>query len=605
MRNKSFTSAFILLALIFISPIFTKSCANVSSAPSGGPKDTIPPELVSCEPLYNALNVPTQGKHCMVVFNFNEYVQVKDAMKNIFLSPPQQKAPEYKIKGKSVIITFKEPLDSNTTYSLDLGQAISDNNENNPFPKFVHSFSTGSQLDTMFVSGTVSNALTMLPEKEITVLFHRDTTDSAVFNRLPSAAARTDIWGYFTVRNLKPSKYRVYAIQDINNNNKYDPETDMIAFLDSLVIPDKPMVLDMPELAVVDIKDTLTCLSRPSQIQLLLFKEMSTKQFLRDRERPLKRMFFLKFAAPYVQIDSISVKGLSKNDLLIEKNVMGDSLNVWLMSPKADKDTITVIYKYMMTDDSLQILVPVWDTLKMAPPKPKLTKDKRGNAVEVVDSIGKYVLTATPETVEQEGFHLEFDTPLSVSCFDSIKLKCIDIKQNISYQKIIVEQDSTCIRKYTIRPETPFVIGNEYTLKFPHRLFKDIYGLPMDSIDVKVALPNDDNLSSMSLDLRNINTKYIVQLINEARDKTFRTYRVQRDTTLLFPYLSKGRYSIKITEDKNGNGLLDTGNLLNHEQPEKVLLFKFSDKQGNDAYITDVPERMDMEQTIDIAEMFK
>ncbi|MBQ0006584.1 MAG: Ig-like domain-containing protein, partial [Alistipes sp.] len=225
MKCKSIINPFSLLGLVLISPFFTKSCANVSGSPTGGPKDTIPPVLVACEPLYNAVNVPTQGKDCKIIFTFDEYVQVKDAMKYIFLSPPQVKRPEYKIKGKSVVVTFKEPLDSNTTYSLDLGQSISDNNEGNPFPQFVHSFSTGSYIDSMFVSGTVSNAVTLLPEKEITVLFHSDTTDSAVFNVLPAAAAKTDPWGYFTVRNLKPSEYRVYAIKDENNNNKYDQYT--------------------------------------------------------------------------------------------------------------------------------------------------------------------------------------------------------------------------------------------------------------------------------------------------------------------------------------------------------------------------------------------
>jgi len=605
MKHCYFSESFILLILLLLTPVLTRSCANVSAAPNGGPKDTIPPVMVATEPLYNAVNVPVKGKDCKIVFTFNEYVQVSEAMKNIFLSPPQAKRPEYKIKGKSVIITFKEPLDSNTTYSLDLGQAIKDNNEGNQFPQFIHSFSTGSYIDSMFVSGTVSNAVTMLPEKEITVLFHKDTTDSAVFNILPSAAARTDAWGYFTVRNLKPDRYRVYAIQDMNNNNRYDPETDMIAFSDTLVVPSKVMVLDMPELAVTNMKDTALCLARPSQLSMFLFKEVSTKQFLRDKARPLKRMFYLKFAAPYVEIDSLSVKGLSRNDLFVEKSIMEDSLTVWLKTPKADRDTITVTYKYMMTDDSLKIPVLKRDTIKLAPPKPKLTKDKRGNAVEMVDTVGRYTLNVTPENVEQDGFTLEFETPLSVAPFDSIKMKCVNIKQQISYERVTVEQDSTCIRRYTVRPVSQIKPGMEYTLKFPHRLFKDIYGLPCDSLDKKVTLPTDENLSSLTLDITNVNARYIVELINDARDKTFRKYHIQNDTKLHFPYLSKGRYSVKITEDKNGNGLLDAGNLLEHKQPEKVLLFRFNNRTGNDAYVTDVPERTEMEQTIDLAEMFK
>jgi len=605
MTRRVLTPALTFLLLVLAAPMVTRSCANTSTPPSGGPKDTIPPVLLACEPVYNAINCPVDPKSSAISFIFDEYVQVKDANQNIFLSPPQVKKPQWKMKGKALIIYFKEPLDSNTTYSLDLGNAVSDNNEGNPFPKFVYSFSTGSIIDSLFVSGTVSNAASLLQEKGITVLFHKDLSDSALFNKLPDAAAKTDDWGYFTVRNLKNIPYRVYAIKDENGNNKYDPETDMIAFLDTILVPDRVMVLDMPELAVTDIKDTLLCLSRPSQLQLALFREVQSRQYLKSRGRPQKRMFYLSFRAPYVQLDSLRVAGLPPEKMIVEKNIMQDSLTVWINDGGFDKDTITVTYKYMMTDDSLNIPVPKRDTLRLPPPKPKLTKDRRGNAVEVKDTVAAFTMTATPENVEQDGFILEFKTPLTAAPFDSIRLKCVNTRQQVSWEKVSVEPDSVTTRKYVLRMTKKIQPGYDYTLKFPHRLFKDIYGLPCDSLDTRITLPNSEELSSITLDIHNVHTEYIVELISEKRDRVFRSFRIKEDSKLLFPYLREGQYSVRITEDKNGNGLLDTGSLLDHLQPEKVLLFRFSKAPGNDAFILKLPKRMDMEQTVDLEEMFR
>jgi len=157
------------------------------------------------------------------------------------------------------------------------------------------------------------------------------------------------------------------------------------------------------------------------------------------------------------------------------------------------------------------------------------------------------------------------------------------------------------LRKYVIRPEIQLQPGYEYYLKVPHRKFKDINGFYNDSTEVKVSLPNDDKLSSMSLVLNGVHNKYIVDLLNEKRDKTLRSYIIDKDQTLLFPYLKAGKYSIRITEDVNRNGLVDTGILLEHKQPEKVRFYKLEDG----TFLIDIPEMTEIEQNIDISEMFR
>ena len=150
-------------------------------------------------------------------------------------------------------------------------------------------------------------------------------------------------------------------------------------------------------------------------------------------------------------------------------------------------------------------------------------------------------------------------------------------------------------------PKDKFQQGWEYILKVPHRVFSDINGFYNDSTEVKVSLPKDDKLSSIMLVLTGVKNKYIVDLLNEKRDKVIRSFIIDKDQTLLFPYIKAGKYSIRFTEDLNGNGLVDTGNLLEHKQPEKVLFYKLEDGK----FLIDIPEMTELEQHIDVEEMFK
>ena len=149
-------------------------------------------------------------------------------------------------------------------------------------------------------------------------------------------------------------------------------------------------------------------------------------------------------------------------------------------------------------------------------------------------------------------------------------------------------------------PEGKLMSGYEYKLKVPHRMFRDINGFYNDSSEVKVSLPKDDKLSSLTLNLTGVNHKYIVDLLNEQRDKVLRSYIIEKDSELLFPYLKEGKYSVRITEDLNRNGIVDTGNLLEHRQPEKVMFYKLRDG----SYVLNIKESTEMVQNIDIANLF-
>ena len=584
------------VAFILGAMIFSHSCANTTTPPSGGPKDTIPPVITELFPAPGQINVPRQKTQLKL--RFNEYVTVKDP-KSLFLSPPLEKTPKFKLKGKSVIVYFENDLDSNKTYTLDVTNAIADNNEGNMYPGYTLVFSTGDRIDSMVVTGIVQDCNTLKPLKGATVLMYKDQADSAVFLKRPDAAVKTDDWGFFCLRNIQDTVYRLYALIDENNNNIYDPETEKIAFVDTLIRPVVMVNDSLPELMKYDMEDTVNCLARKQEYELNIFREKPSKQMIVNKERIGERTAYITFMAPYAQIDSIWIKGVPSDKLITQFNILQDSLEIWVNDPKPQPDTLHLNVKYMKTD-TLGMLNSFVEEIKLTKPRKTAAAKTSKKDIKKEDTTAVFTLTASPETVEQYGFVFEFKYPLVEDAFDSLEFRYLNPKQQEFKEKYTVEQDSLNLRKYIVTPSEKLQPGYEYFLKVPHRKFKDINGFYNDSTEVKVSLPKDDKLSSISLVLTGVNNKYIVDLLNEKRDKVLRSYIIDKDQTLLFPYVKAGQYSIRFTEDVNRNGLVDTGNLLEHKQPEKVMFYKLEDGK----FLIDIPEMTELEQNINLAEMF-
>ena len=584
------------VALILGMTIFSHSCANTTTPPTGGPKDTIPPRITEIYPALGQVNVPVHKTK--LELEFNEYVVVKDP-KSLYLSPPLEKAPLHKIRGKSVIVYFDGDLDSNKTYTLDVTNAIADNNEGNMFEGFTLVFSTGSRIDSMVVTGTVQDCNTLNPIKGATVMLYKDHADSALFLKRPDAAVKTDEWGYFCLRNIQDTIYRMYAIIDENNNNIYEAESEKVAFIDTLIRPVMIVSDSLPELMKYDMKDTLHCLARKSEYELNVFKEKPSKQMIVNKERIGERTAYITFMAPYAQIDSIWIKGVPAEKLITQFNIVQDSLEIWVNDPKPQPDTLFLNVKYMKTD-TLGLLNSFTEEIKLTKPRKSIAAKASKKDIKKEDTTAVFTMDAKPENIEQYGFVMEFKYPLVEDGFDSLVFRSVNPRQQEAIGKYTVTRDSLNLRKYVIMPTEKFQPGYEYFLKIPHRKFRDINGYYNDSSEVKVSLPSDDKLSSLTLKMTGVNNKYIVDLLNEKRDKVLRSYIITKDTDLLFPYLKAGKFSIRITEDLNRNGIVDTGNLLEHKQPEKVRFYKLEDG----TFIIEIPEMTELEQTIDINEMF-
>lgn len=584
------------VALILGMTIFSHSCANTTTPPTGGPKDTIPPEITEIYPALGQVNVPVHKTK--LELEFNEYVVVKDP-KSLYLSPPLEKSPLHKIKGKSVIVYFEGDLDSNKTYTLDVTNAIADNNEGNMFPGYTLVFSTGDRIDSMVVTGLVQDCNTLMPLKGATVMLYKDHADSALFLKRPDAAVKTDEWGFFCLRNIQDTVYRMYAIMDENNNNIYEAENEKVAFIDTLIRPIVMVSDSLPELMKYDMKDTLNCLARKTEYELNIFREKPSKQMIVNKERIGERTAYITFMAPYAQIDSIWIKGVPQDKLITQFNIVQDSLEIWVNDPKPQPDTLFLNVKYMKTD-TLGLLNSFTEEIKLTKPRKSVAAKASRKDIKKEDTTAVFTMDAKPENIEQYGFVMEFKYPLVESAFDSLIFRSVNPRQQEAIGKYTVTQDSLNLRKYVIMPSEKLQQGYEYFLKIPHRKFRDINGFYNDSSEVKVSLPSDDKLSSLTIKLSGVNNKYIIDLLNEKRDKTLRSYIITGDTSLLFPYLKAGKYSIRITEDLNRNGIVDTGNLLEHKQPEKVRFYKLDDG----TFLIDIPEMTELEQAIDINEMF-
>lgn len=584
-------------ALVLLPLMFAHSCANTTQAPSGGDKDTIPPYIVNIKPYPGAVGFPTEKQK--IVFTFNEYVSVKNP-KSIFLSPPQTKQPKNRIQGKSVIVYFEEPLEPGTTYTLNLGDAIADNNEGNIFPGFTYVFSTGEHIDSMFTTGTVLDCNTLLPVKGATVMLYKNHADSAVFLERPYAAARTDDWGYYVLPYIQDTLYRIYAVMDGNGNNIYDPDEDRIAFIDSLVRPKWAVADTVPELLKYDMKDTLGCEERRVERTLNVFREKPSKQYLKNKERTGLRSAYISFQAPYVWIDSLWFGGFRADEVISQFNPSQDSLELWLNSRKPAPDTLHLFVNYRKTD-STGVLKPELEHLRL-PIDPKLkrtyARTQRRN-LKHEDTLCTFKLEAKPERVEQYGFELEFAQPIISADFDSLRFRYLNPKRKEFKAKVRIERDSLNLRCYSIKPEVTMQPGFEYFLKVPHRAFRDINGFYSDSTEVKVSLPSDDRLSSLTVILKGVDGKYIVDLLDEKLKDVLRSYTVESDRKLSFPYLKEGRYCLRITSDLNRNGVVDTGNLLEKRQPEQVKFVLFRDGK-----FLEVPPSAEIDQEIDIQKLF-
>lgn len=585
-----FSSLHILPLCVIIFILY--ACASTGT-PDGGPYDETPPKFVRSTPEPNAIN----NQRKKISIEFDEFIKIENAAEKVIISPPQSEAPEVKASGKRVLVEFFDSLRENTTYTIDFGDAIVDNNEGNPMGDFAYAFSTGDRIDTMQVSGTVLNAQDLEPIKGIQVGLHKNLNDTA-FTCLPfDRISRTDSRGRFTIKGIAPGKYRIYALKDGNQNYLFDSKTEIIAYSDSLIVPSMEPAsrLDTTWNAFDTLKiDTIIKVNytrfMPDDIVLMAFKEENTIQYLSKSEREQLNRFSLYFSA---KADTLPiVKGLDfdeKNAFVIESSIHNDTIRYWIKdSVLCEKDTLTLQLDYLYTD-SLGKLVPKRDTLvmmnkvnkekRMAMAKEELEKkekelkkkQKKGDTVNVVETKFFNMNVDAPSSMDiNKNISITFEEP--VQSIDTSMIH-IDLKVDTLWQKerFLFMADSLLPRKYYILSD--WKPGNEYRLTIDSTAIKSIYGLHTNKVENTVKIKSLEEYGTLYLNISGAGNNAVVQLLNSS-DAVVREQKVKENNTCDFYFLQPNtKYYIRMYIDRNNNGKWDTGTYDKKIQPEQVYYF--------------------------------
>lgn len=568
MDTKYIRNSFRLLyGMLLLTIIY--SCANIGS-PNGGPYDETPPKFVSSTPVPNQINYT--GKKIEILFD--ELIQIEKPSENVIITPPQMELPVIRSAGKKAVIELKDTLKPNTTYTIDFTNSISDNNEKNVFENFSFAFSTGDIIDTLEVSGVLLNAENLEPMPGITIGLHNNLEDSA-FVKLPFVrTSRTNDKGQFTIRNITPGTYHIFALNDVNRDYKFDQPGEDIAFLDSVIVPSFELTTRQDttwkdSLTIDTIRTVGYTRFFPDNIELRLFKEKFERQYMVKPERPDEKYFTLRFNT---KLDTVPVPvpiNFTPEDstwYFVQQTEGGTAVNYWLADSTVWKqDTLQVQVSYPKSD-SLNILRPQTDTVQLVLRRRPAEKKKKKKKDE-------------PDPIVFLG--MQVDAPGSMDLFDTISVTFNEPVLDINKEMFFLDQkidtvwntvdfdffpDSTNSLNYFIR--RPWKYGEEYRIEVDSAAIHSLYGKWNDFFTGEFKIKKEDEYGYLYLNINGVDTTAFVELLSSG-DAPVRKAKV-KDGGVLFMDLKPDKYYARIVIDTNSNGVWDTGNYIEKRQPEEV-----------------------------------
>jgi len=512
-----------LLILLFVILVLASSCA-IQVSPTGGTKDTIPPVVKKSDPE----NFSTGFSGQDIQIYFDEYIELKDLPSQLIVSPPLKYNPETKLKKKTLEIHLVDTLHPNTTYTMNFGNAIADLREGNAIEDFQYVFSTGDIIDSLKVSGLVQSAFDDKTEKGIYVMLYRAMEDSAPLKNLPDYFTKTNEDGSFEIKNISPGSYGIFALKDNNTNYLFDNNEESIAFSDVMTE------------------------AGSSDNTLKLFREKRNQQLLKvSTEEPGK--VTIAYTQPLVD-----------EKLIFLSDTAALKINSIVYSEK--RDTLTIWYSNAQSDSLMFIIQQ--DTLSdtIAP---------RLRRLETIKSEKSNVTLKTQyESGSMQG--LNVNSPVEIIFNHPIA--------TYDFSKIVVNEDTMPMEdvafNFTDSLRRILLIDfkrkekTKYQVVIPKGSFKDIIGLEIDSTEIFFSTRSITDYGTMAISMSlPAGKSYIVQLIDD-QETVYRQSVFHSDTLINYEYLEPRSYRLKLIEDSNKNGEWDTGNYLNHLQPEKILYYK-------------------------------
>ncbi|PRP67799.1 Ig-like domain-containing protein [Nonlabens agnitus] len=515
--------------------ILLVQCAKRGS-PSGGPIDETPPEILRAFPDNYTVNFTNQK----IEITFDEYIKLKDLQKQLVISPPLKNRPLIRPQGgvsKKLTIEITDTLLENTTYVLNFGQSIVDNTEGNPYPFFKYVFSTGSYIDSLKLSGSISDALNNKADDFVNVMLYEvDSayTDSVIYKETPRYVVNTlDSLTTFTMENLKAGTYRLVALKEKSSNLKFDPQGDKIGFIS------EPITVPTDEI-----------------YNIQMYEPIQDKALRRATHVGQSRIQI----GYYGELDSLNVEPLDKSlisESRITKLEKTDTLEYWY-KPVIEQDSLVLLASYGSFQDTL--------TARL---KENLDVDSLS-----VQKYGQFKLSSP--------LQLNANTP--IADINPLLMDLID-KDSVP-QDFGIRLDSlknVMTYSFNVQPE------QRYNLRLLPGAVTDFYGYTNDTITSVYTTKAASDLGNIPVTLEGGSQfPVIIQIVTEKLD-VVASITASKNDTYNFEYLDPNNYYIRVIYDSNNNGRYDPGNWLLNRQPEKVVYYpELIPLQANWDYITTV-----------------
>lgn len=608
------------LISLFILAVIFYACAKTGTI-YGGPKDEEPPKVVKARPPENTVNFVPQKRILLV---FDEYIQLKNIIQELVISPPIEGRLNTQIKGKSLVVEFPdEAVFDSTTYTINFGNAIADNNEGNILENFKYVFSLKDYIDTLNVDGRIVDAFNLQPDEEgLLVMLYKNLNDSAPLTELPSYITRSDAEGDFTINHIEPGIYRIFALKDANLNMLYDLPNERVAFADSVIeitaekfieneriadslrndsllaggdslLADSLLEVQLMTEGSLDdivVSDTLIpdTVAGDSIVfekyytfhtELFFFEKKVYTQYMTNYLRPRREL--LSFTFNEEMADTFEIYPLNyipdhPDWFLLEASEGNDTLNFWLTdTTMLGMDSLTMEFCYPLYDSSGflyhhpdTLLMRYFDDEKDSKRSKSKDMDETGVEKAPVLELGNNIVRANAFDLNRN-LVIKSTTPLSDFIRDSIHLFRIQDTLEFPVQnKAYLDTNSFYRLVVAFKPEeqTP------YRLFVSDSVIRDIYGITNDTIEYKFKTQSLGAYATLNLNVSNVQDNLILQLLTEKEEIVKERYLIG-DSHQRFEYLNPGKYILKIVVDRNNNHKWDTGDYFEKLQPEKVIYF--------------------------------
>lgn len=514
----------LLLAIIVM--ICVVQCAKKGNV-EGGPIDEDPPEFVRANPE----NFTTNFEEDEIRIYFNEYIKLDKPQQQIIISPPMDPKPSILPLGsarKDVKIEIFDTLEENTTYTINFGKSIVDNNESNPFPYFKYVFSTGDYIDSLEIAGAVKIANQKEPKENVSIfLYPADTTysDSIIYKKTPRYVTYSqDSTHIFRLENLKAGDYKLVAIWDKNDNYLYNPKSEYIGFVEETI-----------------------SIPTDSIFGITLFKE--ELNFTPKRPSQLKGNQILFGYEGFVDMDSVEIELLSEKPVGYETRLIKD----------AEKDSLYYWYNIKPELDSLifEVRSPkTRDTLIL----PRFVELDR-------DSISVTAEPSSTINIEQN-YMLKSNTPIVDFSEELISIKRGEDSTDVPFNSIFDRRLNRIVLQFNKEP------AKSYKVTTLPGAITDIFNESNDTIRSNLKTKPLDEFGTVILNIQNLKSLPAIIQLTDLKGAVIAEKYIEEGSTITFRYINPANILVKVLYDENGNGKWDTGNFFKKQQAELIEYYR-------------------------------